>query len=71
MLRAFLASNGSQVIIPDAIEVTNGPSPDLVNFVDEAGRVLVIFRRADVSIFTRNGTLLDNTNGKQIALPKD
>jgi hypothetical protein len=57
VLTAFLAGSGGKVVIPDAVAVEPGDSADEVRFVDAAGRTLAIFRRADVSIFAREGTL--------------
>ena len=59
MLTAFLAGSGSKVVIPDAVNVEDGNTSDEVRFVDAAGRTLVIFKRADVSLFSEDGANLE------------
>ena len=56
MLTAFLTGSGSQVLIPDAVAVVDGATYDEVNFVDAAGRTLVVFKRADLSLYAEDGS---------------
>jgi hypothetical protein len=57
MLTAFLAGTGSRVLIPDAVAVVPGPTEEEVYFVDGEGKVLVVFRRADLAVYTGDGAL--------------
>jgi hypothetical protein len=52
MLTAFLSGSGGRVLIPDAVDTAPGDSEDEVRFVDAEGRTLVVFKRADVSLYT-------------------
>ena len=58
MLTAFLAGSGDRVLIPDAVAVVPGKTDDKVQFVDDQGRVLAIFSRADVLSYSKNGDRL-------------
>jgi hypothetical protein len=71
MLTALLAGSGGRIQIPDAVAVVAGDSEDEVKFVDAQGRVLVIFRRADVMAYTEDGALfeLEAPPGKDGARP--
>ena len=75
MLTAILASTGGQVLIPDAVEVLPADNETLVNFVDSSGRILVTFRRADVSLYLKEGSsfgwLALPMDGKQPQSPAD
>jgi hypothetical protein len=55
MLTAYLAGSGGQVLIPDAVDVLPGETPDEVHFVDVNGKVLVTFKRADVALYSQDG----------------
>jgi hypothetical protein len=55
MLTAFLAGSGARVLIPDAAALVPGETDDKVHFVDDQGRVLVIFNRADVITYSGDG----------------
>jgi hypothetical protein len=55
MLTAFLAGSGGRVLIPDAVGVAPGEDDTQVRFIDADGRTLVIFQRADVAMYTKDG----------------
>jgi hypothetical protein len=48
----FLAVTGGRVFLPDAVAVTDGDSEAEVRFVDAGGRVLALFRRGDVAMYS-------------------
>jgi hypothetical protein len=50
MYVAYLAHLGSRVLIPDAVGIQETADGFTVHFVDEAGKVLVSFRRQDVAM---------------------
>ncbi len=54
MLAAFLTESGGRVLIPDAVALTSGDTEDEVRFVDAAGKTLVVFRRQDIIIYSRD-----------------
>jgi hypothetical protein len=54
MLKALLITGG-EVAIPDAVEVNSNEDKMLVDFVDQHGRVLVTFRRADLMVYSKDG----------------
>ena len=60
MLKAYMAGDGGEVVIPDAVAVNSGSVPMTVDFVDGTGRVLVTFRRQDISMFTEDTSLFSN-----------
>jgi hypothetical protein len=62
MLTAFLANSGGRVLMPYAVDVVSGPTEDEVHFVDAEGKILVIFKRADVAIYTADGAKLATAN---------
>ena len=63
MLDAYLARSGGQVIIPDAVDVLPGDDPSEVRFVDQKGRTLVMFKRADLIMYTSDGDGLLSASG--------
>ena len=61
MLTAYLAGSGGRVEIPDAVGIEQGDSYEEVRFVDAAGKALVIFRRADLSLYFHDGQNVPTT----------
>jgi hypothetical protein len=55
MLTAFLAKSGGRVLFPSAVTVVSGQADDEVRFIDSGGKTLAVFRRADISLYTRDG----------------
>ena len=48
----YLAQSGGRVVIPDAVALRDGASEDEVCFVDASKRVIAIFRRQDVALYS-------------------
>lgn len=55
MLTAYLAGSGGRVLIPDAVAIAEGESYNEVQFVDADGKVLAIFDRGDLAVYSENG----------------
>jgi hypothetical protein len=65
MLTAFLAKSGGRVLFPSAVAVVSGQADDEVRFIDAEGRTLAVFRRADISLYTRDGAaVIPNEKGE-------
>lgn len=60
----YLAGSGARVIIPDAVTVA-GQDADEVQFLASDGRVVAIFRRQDVSVYSMVdlGAILSEESG--------
>jgi hypothetical protein len=68
MFVAYLAVSAGRVVIPEAVEVADFESDDHVSFIDANGRILVTFRRADLSIYSKDsdpiGDLIAREDGR-------
>jgi hypothetical protein len=49
----YLAQTGGVVAVPEAHSVVDDESQPEIRVLDVAGRVLVVFRREDVSLYSR------------------
>jgi hypothetical protein len=64
MMVGVLAMSGSTVLIPDAVAMKDGPSDSEVQFVDAAGRTLVVFLRSDLSLVSSNPNSIMEWSGE-------
>ena len=55
MLDVYLARSGGLVVIPDAVDLLPCDDPAEVRFVDATGKTLVVFKRADLIMYTGDG----------------
>ena len=50
----YLAISGRCVVLPRAVDLQDNEQVGTVSFVDEAGEVVAVFSRADVSVYSRH-----------------
>ena len=58
----YLAQSGGRVVIPDAVALLDGDSEDEVCFIDASQRVVAVFRRQDVALYSLDD-LPESPNG--------
>jgi hypothetical protein len=64
----YLANSGRCVVLPGAVALQDNEQIDTVSFVDEAGEVVAVFFRADVSVYSLDeltGAFIPSEDGNQ------